>query len=190
MQSVPGFLSAFCLISLFSNFRAAAQVAPSATPQPWYPPPPSHFYNDYAGLTSPQFQTSMDKQLADLKGLTKDQLVVAILKQKQSPASFDDYCSQVIEHWGVGHKGQNHGVVLFVFANERVVKISVGQAVQRALPDQDRKKIVDEFITPDFNAGNYEEGIRSAVQAIMAALYLNPNRTEPVNLPKTNDSST
>jgi uncharacterized protein len=87
----------------------------------------------------------------------------------QSDSSIDDYTYRVAEKWGIGKKGRNNGVALFVFPRDRRMFIQVGYGLEGALPDALAKQIIEREITPRFRAGDYDAGLSAGVDAIIAA---------------------
>jgi uncharacterized protein len=59
--------------------------------------------------------------------------------------------------------------VLFVFVQDRSLYLQVGYGLEGALPDALAKRIIENEITPRFRAGDFEEGLRAGIDAIIAA---------------------
>src|SRR5208283_4938957 len=76
---------------------------------------------------------------------------------------------RVKQAWGVGQKGKDNGVVLFVFVQDHKMYIQVGYGLEGALPDALAKRIIDNEITPHFRNGDFDGGLRAGVTAILAA---------------------
>lgn len=72
--------------------------------------------------------------------------------------------------WGVGEKGKNNGVVLFIFRRERKVRIEVGYGLEEKLTDLRARRIIEERIAPEFKRGRYARGLEDGVAAIMETL--------------------
>ena len=71
--------------------------------------------------------------------------------------------------WRAGAKGKNNGAVLFVFTDDRKMRIEVGYGLEGALPDAIAHRIQEEEILPRFRAGDYPGGIEAGVNAMIAA---------------------
>ncbi len=155
--SRPALIVAFALAATFAH---ANEVIP---------PPPAHYFNDYAGAVSSGTVADLDAQLTQFERDTSNQIVVAIYPQMQSDSSIEDYTVRVAQKWGVGQKGKKNGVVLFVFTQDRQVNIEVGYGLEAVLPDATCHQIIENEIKPYFRAGNYDDGMRAAVTAIMQA---------------------
>ena len=73
------------------------------------------------------------------------------------------------QSWRAGRGKLDNGVVLFVFVQDRKVRLEVGYGLEGALPDITAHRIIDEQITPRFRTGDYAGGLEAAVTAIIAA---------------------
>src|SRR2546423_6593527 len=79
------------------------------------PPKPDRYFNDYAGVVSRAAALRFNEQLAQFERETSDQVVVAVWQTMPSQSSIEDFAQRTFRAWGIGQKGQNNGVVFFVF---------------------------------------------------------------------------
>jgi uncharacterized protein len=49
------------------------------------------------------------------------------------------------------------------------LRIEVGLGLERSIPDSLAKRVIDEFIVPQFRVGAYYEGIRDGLRELMQA---------------------
>lgn len=133
------------------------------------PPKPALYFNDYAGLASPQRAAAFNRRLEQFERDTSNQFLVAIFPSFDSASSVEDYTVRVAESWQVGQKGKNNGVVLFLFMAQHKVYVQVGYGLEGALPDALCHQIIENEIKPRFRAGDYDGGLDSALNAIIAA---------------------
>src|SRR5246127_1467013 len=100
------------------------------------PPAPTRYFNDYASLVSPQVAEKLDRQLEDFERQTSNQILVAIYPKFPSDTSLEDYTQQVARSWKAGSsKERDNAAILFVFVQDRKMRIEVGRALEGALPD-------------------------------------------------------
>ena len=85
-------------ILLFLLLRAVSQA------QEALPPPPTHYFNDGAGVVSPQIAAALNQQLADFNRKTSNQIVVAIYPQSWSKSSPEDVAQKLYTAWHPGTK--------------------------------------------------------------------------------------
>ena len=133
------------------------------------PPAPKKYFNDYAGVVSGAVSTELEQRLEQFEKDSSSQIVVAIFQQMQSESSVEDYTFRVKQAWGVGQKGKDNGVVLFVFLDNRKVYIQVGYGLEAVVTDALSKMIIVNEITPRFRAQDYSGGIRAATLALIDA---------------------
>jgi len=133
------------------------------------PPAPKHWFNDEAGVVSPEVAARLNQELKEYEKATSNQIVVAIYPKMLSPSSIEDYTVRVAEAWGVGQKGRDNGAVLFVFIQDRKVYIQVGYGLEGVLTDYLCHQIIQNEIIPAFKKGDYSEGIVKGTHALMAA---------------------
>jgi uncharacterized protein len=124
---------------------------------------------DEAGILSPAARSELDAQLAAHEKATTNQVVVVTLKSLQGD-DIADYGYQLGRHWGIGQKGKNNGVLLIVAPNERKLRIEVGYGLEGVLTDAESRIIIERVIKPYFKQGQYEQGVRAGVGAILGAL--------------------
>src|SRR5262249_53893503 len=70
----------------------------------------------------------------------------------------------------IGAKGADNGVVLFVFRDERTIRLEVGYGLEGPLPDVEAKHLVEATLLPKFTAGRYEEGFDDFVSGLQDKL--------------------
>ena len=152
--------AAIFAVGLIAALGARADVA--------IPPPPSHYFNDGAGLVSPEDAARIDAKLRDFDEQTSNQIVVAIFPELPEP-SLEDFTVRTAQAWRVGRKKLDNGAVLFVFVKDRKTRIEVGYGLEGALPDALCKDILQDRLAPEFREGRYAAGIDAAVDAMMQA---------------------
>ena len=146
------------------------------------PPKPANYFNDYAGVVPAATAQRLNTTLEEFERSTSSQILVAVFPQMQSDSSIEDYTRRVAEAWRVGQKQRNNGAVLFVFVQDRRMRIEVGYGLEGALPDALAKRIVDDEIAPRFKRGDYDGGLSAGVRAILQATrgeYKATRRTVP-----------
>ena len=134
------------------------------------PPKPDRYFNDYAGVVSREAALRFNEQLAQFERETSDQVVVAVWQTMPSQSSLEDFTQRTFQAWTVGQKGRNNGVVLFVFTQDRRMRIQPGYGLEGALPDILCDQIIRNEIAPRFRSGNYESGLSAGIDAICKAI--------------------
>ncbi|MGI8604036.1 MAG: TPM domain-containing protein [Verrucomicrobiales bacterium] len=143
--------------------------AAGAAPQDQLPPKPAAYFNDYAQLVSSEVANRLNARLDQFERESSNQIVVAIFPKLPEGAALEDYTVRTAESWGAGQKKWDNGAVLFVFAQDRKLRIEVGYGLEGALPDGRCDAIIRNDIRPHFRAGNYAVGLEKGIDAIIAA---------------------
>lgn len=133
------------------------------------PPKPDQYFNDYAGVTSPATRQRLNTLLENLEKTDSTQIIVAVFPKMESETSIEDYTVQVARAWGVGQSETDNGAILFVFLEDRTMRIEVGYGLEGAIPDIIANRIIEERIVPHFRAGNIEQGLIAGVEALVQA---------------------
>ncbi len=133
------------------------------------PPKPEQYFNDYAGVVPTPTARQLNEKLATFERDTSSQIVVAVFSKMESRSSLEDYTIRIAKSWQVGQKDKRNGAVLFVFINERKLRIEVGYGLEGVLPDAICKRIISDTITPRFRSGDYAGGLAAGVDAMIAA---------------------
>ena len=152
------------VVSLAAVLVASAAGARAQSP----PPAPARYFNDYAGVVSPDAAARLDQKLKAFDDATSSQIVVAVFPELPSP-SLEDFTVRAAQAWRVGRSKLSNGAVLFVFVKDRKMRIETGYGLEGALPDATAHRIIDERITPAFRNNDYAGGLEAGIDAMMAA---------------------
>jgi uncharacterized protein len=159
---VRAFFRALVAFGLLAGAAAGVRAAETL------PPPPTAYFNDYAGLVSAADASRLDAKLRQFADETSTQVVVTVFKSLPSP-SLEDFTVRAAESWRVGRKDWDNGAVLFVFVDDRKMRIETGYGLEGALPDQLAGRILDNEVRPRFRAGDFAGGLEAGIDGILAA---------------------
>ena len=76
------------------------------------------------------------------------------------------YANELYEKWGIGKKGEDKGVLIFLVLDQCKVRIETGYGVEGILPDGLVGNILDEQVIPLLKQGQYSEGLLNAMMAL------------------------
>ena len=133
------------------------------------PPKPDRYITDQAGVLDGATLSTINAQLEQFEKDTSNQIVVAIYPSLPPGEELYQYCTYTAQSWGVGQKGKDNGIVLFIFTNDHKLYIAVGTGLQGAVTDALSKNIQTEVINPHFRQGDYAGGIQAGLDALIAA---------------------
>jgi uncharacterized protein len=130
-------------------------------------PPLQGQINDYAGVVSAPTKQSLTRKLVAYEQTTGHQLAVLTVPTLGGDP-VEDFSIRVVETWNLGKKGTDDGILLLVATADHKVRIEVGYGLEGSLPDAVSGRIIRELIAPNFRRGDYDSGITSAIDAILA----------------------
>lgn len=132
------------------------------------PPAPATFVYDEAGWLSPSDEASLSAELVDFERETSNQIVIAIFHELGNE-DLADFSQRIAEAWGIGRAARNNGILLAIFAQDRLIDIEVGYGLEPVVTDAIAEQIRREILVPALRRGDLEPGIRTTVQALMDA---------------------
>ena len=130
------------------------------------PPKPSNWVTDNAGILSASAEQTLNDRLDAFARSSGSQILVMTFPSLEDE-QIEEYTIRVAEQWQV--KG-DRALILFVFVNDRLVRMEVGYGLEGAIPDAYADKVIREAITPRFRAGDYDGGITQGIEAITARI--------------------
>lgn len=148
-------------------------VLPSAAQPGWYPEAqkplpdvPEQLVNDWAALLQPQEVQRLEEKLVAFNDTAGVQIAVLTL------ATLNGYdiaqlAFRIGDHWGIGSREHDSGLLLLIAVQERQVFIATGKGMEGVLPDVLARRIVDQIIVPAFREQQYFTGIDQATDVIM-----------------------
>ena len=115
--------------------------------------------------------SARDKQfLRDLivRFKEKHQAQIQVLTVKTlSGIPIEQASIQVTDQWKLGDKKRDDGVLLLVAAQERKIRIEVGQGLEGVIPDVKAKRIIADVMVPLFRQSGPSQGIVMGVYQIL-----------------------
>ncbi len=139
-------------------------------------PRPQGAVNDFAGVIPPDTQEVMENLAREVLAKTGTALVVATM-DTIGEESVDDYANRLYEAWGIGKKGEDRGVLIFLAVGERKIRVETGYGVEGILPDGRVGEILDGDVIPYLREGDYGTGLLSGMRAVAAVLAQNAGVT-------------
>ncbi|MES2779409.1 MAG: TPM domain-containing protein [Bacteroidota bacterium] len=130
------------------------------------PAKPITLVNDYAGVLGEQEKSALEQKLVAYFDSTSTQIAVVIENSLDGDDLFD-YCQRLATAWGIGEKGKNNGLLIYVAIQDRKARIHTGYGMEATVTDAMTTRIRTEQMNPNFKAGNYYAGLDEATTTIM-----------------------
>ncbi len=118
-------------------------------------------------LTASELAT-IESELARFEDSTSTQVLVVMVSSVGGEA-IEEFALRTAEANQIGQKQRDNGVLLLIAKDDRKIRIEVGYGLEGVLTDALSGQIIRREIAPAFKVGQYYEGIRAGVEAIMLA---------------------
>jgi uncharacterized protein len=138
------------------------------------PPKPARYVTDPAGILDPSRANALNEKLAQYERTTSNQILVYVDRSLPPGTTLEEMSAEAIRQWGVGQKGKDNGVILFVFVNDRKMRIEAGYGLEGSLTDAKSKSIIENVIKPKFKIADFTAGVENGVDAIIATIRGEP----------------
>jgi uncharacterized protein len=79
---------------------------------------------------------------------------------------YNEYANRLYETWGIGKKGEDKGVLIFVAIKERKMRIEVGYGLEGIIPDGLAGEIRDRYMIPYLKKDKFGEGLLNGTAAV------------------------
>ncbi|MBI4041278.1 MAG: TPM domain-containing protein [Deltaproteobacteria bacterium] len=120
---------------------------------------------DEAGLLSSADRSVISNELAHFYQTSGIQLQLVILNSLDGEA-VEDFSIRLAQHWKIGRKEQDTGVMLLMAIEEKKIRIEVGGGLEGQLTDFKSGEII-RAMSPYFKKGNFSGGIQFGLVSLM-----------------------
>jgi uncharacterized protein len=121
-------LSSLILFLFLSLFSIAKEVPSS--------PNPPRLVNDFTGVLDASQVQNLEAKLKAYNDSTSTQVAIVIENSLEGDDIFD-YCQRLSTAWGIGVKGRNNGILIYVAIDDRKMRIHVGYGMEATITDAD-----------------------------------------------------
>jgi len=132
-------------------------------------PRPKGLVNDFAGIISDQYEVKINSICRFLLQNTGIPIVVVTIPHIRG-WDYNEYANLLYEKWGIGKKGEDKGVLIFITLKERKMRIEVGYGLEGIITDGTAGEIRDRFMLPYLKRNRFGEGILNGVKAIASII--------------------
>jgi uncharacterized protein len=146
------------------------------------PPRPTARVTDTVGVLSPAARDVLERRLAAYQERSGHQIVVWIGSSLEG-MTIEEFAVRAFEQWGVGRKGEDDGIALFIFARDRAIRIEVGYGLEDRVTDLVSSRIIREIMQPRLQAGDFDGAVQGAVEGLAGAIEGRPGALPHVRGP-------
>ncbi|HEX9981722.1 MAG TPA: TPM domain-containing protein [Thermoanaerobaculia bacterium] len=145
------------------------------------PPPPKTWFTDAAGVVSTTQAALLDRKLSDFEQASGVQFIIYVFPTLGGEQSMEAFTIRCVEQWKVGQRKYDNGVVLFVFVQDRKMRVETGYGTGGAITDAFSATVIRDVIAPRFRENDYYGGLSAGADAIMAKLRGEEAPVAPLN---------
>jgi uncharacterized membrane protein YgcG len=149
---------------------------PAGAQAPW--PAPQGRVNDFAQVLDPSTKAQLNALAAEVEQRTTAELAVVVV-HSTAPMTPKEYVTALFNHWGVGKRGSDNGVLVLLAVDDRRVEIETGYGVEGILPDGKAGEIIRTAMVPAFAHDRWGEGLVAGTQRVAQVLLKHAPTLQP-----------
>ena len=134
------------------------------------PPKPAKYVTDNAHVLDAARAGALNEKLAQFERDTSNQILVYVDRKLPPGSTIEQMGSEAMHQWGVGQKGKDNGAVLFLFIDDRKMRIEAGYGLEAVLTDSKSREITSTIIKPALKAGDYNAAVEKGAEAMLAVV--------------------
>ena len=136
----------------------AAAVSIGDVPKPL----PRGWVTDMANVISPASEAQINARLFDLRNATGHEVAVVTVTDVNA-ASPKAFATALFNHWGIGSKERNDGLLVLLVVGQRRLEMETGIGMESRLPDDWIVGMQRRGMVPKFKSGDYGGGIEAGL---------------------------
>jgi uncharacterized protein len=130
------------------------------------PRSPDQWVTDTAGFLSADTAGRINARLRAYEAESGHQLLVYIGKTTGG-YPIEEYAVKAFESWKPGRKGLDDGLILFILADDRKMRIEVGYGLEDKVTDAQAARIINDVLAPKLRAEDHDGGVAAAVDGLL-----------------------
>ena len=123
--------------------------------------------NDFEHILTDNQIKNLTKIINDFEVKTTNEIAIVTVDSIRPYEDIVPYSVDLGTLWGIGKKGKNNGLLVVVSKGLRKIRISTGYGTEKILKDEICKKIIDTQMIPEFKNGDYYNGIKNGLLALI-----------------------
>lgn len=127
---------------------------------------------DEASIFTVEEWTRIRDRVLAIEEKTSAQIFIYVIPSLEGE-NLESYSIAVAQKSGIGQKGKDNGVLLFMSTGDRKVRIEVGYGLEETLTDVYCNRIIKNIMIPLFKEGNLSGGVSEGVEALISILLGN-----------------
>ncbi len=152
------------LFTMFLFGASASSVLAYASPGQ-----PTGLVNDFANILTPAQKSALEVKLGNYARPAGVQIAVVTIPSLGGD-TIENFAHSLFQEWGIGSKASNKGLLLLIALKDHKARLEVGYGLEGTLTDLLTSKIQEQYMIPQFKAGDYAGGIKDAVGQVAGIL--------------------
>lgn len=157
-RTLAALLASFCLL-----LAAAPALAINVAQNPGY------YASDFASVLSGEVKNHIEVNGMALRKATGAQIYFVTLRTVQ-PYTTKEYANALFDSWKIGDATKNNGILVLMAIADSDYYTLEGTGLERNLPPSDLSAMWNQYLEPDFAAGNYSAGAAKYFDALFERL--------------------
>lgn len=124
--------------------------------------------NDYAQVIPDAEEAQLEEKLRRWDEDSTSVQIAIITETSLEGEDLWNRAQTIFNEWGIGQKGKNNGVLIYVAVEDKKVRIHTGRGAEQFLGDIRASRLMDEILKPAFRKGDYYSGLNELCDRIMA----------------------
>lgn len=125
------------------------------------------------GLLRSDIVSRLNQICAEIEQVSTTQVAVAVIDRIDPATDPATLTVQVFNHWGIGTKGRNNGVLLLLAMGSHDMQIRTGDGIEPFLTDAECSRILFDEMKPYLQENNLEKALYTGINEIAAIVCSN-----------------
>lgn len=126
--------------------------------------------SDTADMLSAESEAQLNQMIAALEAKNGIEIAVVTVPDTQPSSSPKAFATELFNTWKIGKEGADNGVLFLVSKGDRRNEIETGYGIEGVLSDAQIGAILRHQVTPQFKAGQFDEGVLAGTEAMVTIL--------------------
>lgn len=138
---------------------------------------------DVPDVLNNQEEQQLQNKFEEIEESTTIEYALCII-DSLSHYPIEEIAVELGNHWGVGKKDVDNGIMILLSMKEKEIFIATGKGTEKYLPNEEVQQIIDRLIIPYFITENYYTGITKGIDEIQTRLADTPvaNSQKKINM--------
>jgi uncharacterized membrane protein YgcG len=141
-------------------------------------PAPHGRVNDFAQVLDAATKAQLNALVAAVEERTTAEIAVVVV-HTTAPMTPKEYVTALFNHWGVGKRGVDNGVMILLAVHDRRVEIETGYGVEGILPDGKVGEMIRTDMLPLLAHDRWGEGLVAGTQRVAQRLLEQAHMPHP-----------